>query len=153
LKRKVKTEISAGGVVYKCEDKKPKVVLCRHKTFNGREVWSLPKGWVEPGEKLVTAALREVREEAGLEGEIVEKLAPIYYWFYHPLERIKVKKTVHFFLMKATGGDITKHDLEVDEVRWFFLDEAIRNCAYKGEKKVLEEAKTRLMLICEKMVD
>ncbi|RKX64295.1 MAG: hypothetical protein DRP41_05030 [Thermodesulfobacteriota bacterium] len=69
------------------------------------------------------------------------------------MERIKVKKTVHFFLMKATGGDITKHDLEVDEVRWFFLDEAIRNCAYKGEKKVLEEAETRLMLICEKMVD
>jgi ADP-ribose pyrophosphatase YjhB (NUDIX family) len=149
LTKKIKIEVSAGGVVYQCENENPKVVLCRHKTFTNKDVWSLPKGWVERGERLTAAALREVKEESGLEGEIIDKLEPIHYWFYHPLEKIRIKKTVHFFLIKATGGNITKHNLEVDEIKWFFVEEAIGICAYKGEKHILGKAKERLSLLCK----
>ncbi|HDD45267.1 MAG TPA: NUDIX hydrolase [Candidatus Desulfofervidus auxilii] len=147
---RVKIEVSAGGVIYRCEEGRPEVVLCRHIGFRQQIVWSLPKGWVEPGEKIVAAALREIREESGLEGEIVEKIEPIHYWFYHPLEKVRVKKTVHFFIVKAIGGDITQHDFEVEEVRWFSIEEAIKFCSYKGEKEILKKIKSRLIELCQK---
>jgi len=150
---RIKIEVSAGGVVYQCRDKRPEVVLCRHKTFRNHEVWSLPKGWVEPSEKIEEAALREVREEAGLEGKILEKIDTIHYWFYHPLEKVRVKKRVHFFLIKAIDGDITNHDFETEEVRWFSVEEALKFCAYKGEKEILKKAEAKLILLCQDVSD
>ncbi len=148
MRNKVKFEVSAGGVVFKCKNHKPEVILCRHKTFNSKDVWSLPKGWVEPGEKIVAAALREVKEESGLEGEVVEKIDTIQYWFFHPLEKVRVKKRVHFFLIKAAGGNISQHDYEVDEVKWFPVEEALKRCAYKGEKEVLTKVAVKLRELC-----
>lgn len=140
MKPKVKIEISAGGVVYRIS-KGIEVILCRHDTLKGNEVWSLPKGWVEKGEKVEHAALREVREETGLDAKIVNKIDTINYWFYNPKEHVRVKKTVYFYLMEATSGDMSRHDFEVKEVRWFPIEEAIAICAYSGERSVLEKVK------------
>ncbi len=140
MKPKVKIEISAGGVVYRAS-KGIEVVLCRHETLKGKDVWSLPKGWVEKGEKVEQAALREVKEETGLDTRIVTRIDTINYWFFNPKEHVRVKKTVYFYLMEATSGDISRHDFEVKEVRWFPIEEAIALCAYSGERSVLKKCK------------
>ncbi len=150
MNKRIKFEVSAGGVVYRCQGKTPEVVLCRHVSFKQQDVWSLPKGWVEPGERITTAALREVKEEAGLEGEVIEKIDTIQYWFFHPLEKVKVRKKVHFFLIKALKGDISQHDFEVEEVRWFPIEKAISACSYKGEREILLKATDRLKELCAK---
>ena len=101
-------------------------------------MWGLPKGLVEQGEKPEEAAVREVREESGLEAEIVQPLGDISYWFVWDGER--VHKTVSFFLMEAVGGNVEAHDQEMEEVRWFPLPEAVRAAAYKSERDVIKRA-------------
>lgn len=143
MKSKTKFEISAGGVIYREENGKFYVALIAVK---GGKVWALPKGLVEKGEPLEEAALREVREETGLQGEIVEKLGKIDYWFFwkEDGERIRHHKIVYFYLMRYLRGDTKNHDFEVDEVRWFPIEEAIEIATYKDEKKILEKAYERL---------
>ncbi len=143
MKPKVKIEVSAGGVVYRVLNG-IEVVLCRHDTLKGKEVWSLPKGWVERGERVEEAAVREVREETGLDARIVNKIDKISYWFFNPKEHVRVKKTVYFYLMEPISGDTSRHDLEVKEVRWFPIEEAISLCAYPGERSVLKKVKETL---------
>lgn len=135
-------EVSAGGVVYRRRRGVVKVALAARRTRRGDLVWGLPKGAVEPGESPGSAALREVREETGLEATIVEPLGDIRYLYVW--EGVRVRKRVHFFLMRATGGDISKHDDEMEDVRWFPLADALRAAAYKGEREVLERAADHL---------
>lgn len=116
------------------------VALTRRKTLKGQDAWGLPKGQVESGESAAEAALREVREETGLDAEIVEPLDDITYWFAWPPDRTRYRKTVHFFLMKMTGGDPGDHDDEVDEVRFVPAGTAARLASYGSEKKVLRRA-------------
>lgn len=132
------TAVSAGGVIYKKEDGKVEIVLTSH---DERKVWNLPKGLVEEGEGLEETALREVNEETGLTGEIVGKIGKIDYWFYWKPKSTRYHKFVHFYLVKHTGGNISKHDWEVTEARWFPVDEAIEKLSYKNEKAVVEKAK------------
>ncbi len=139
-KKQVHTEtaVSSGGVVYKKEDGRIEIALTNH---DERKVWSLPKGLVEKGESLEETALREVNEETGLTGEIVGEIDKIDYWFYWKPKNTRYHKFVHFYLVKHTGGDSSKHDWEVTEVRWFPIDEAIETLSYKDEKVVVEKAK------------
>ncbi len=102
--------------------------------------WTLPKGWVEKGEDLEQTAVREVREETGLQAKVLRKLGEITYEFYAKPERSRVLKTVHVFLLECLGGDTAEHDDEVEEVRWFTLDEAVRTLTYKNEREMLEKA-------------
>lgn len=138
---KTKTVTSAGGVVFNLHDGGIEVALTA-RMGDGR--WGLPKGLVEKGEALEEAALREVSEETGLTGEIVDKIDRIDYWFYWRPDETRYHKYVHFFLIRHTGGDTSKHDWEVEEVRWFKIDDAIDKLAFKSEKMVLEKAKKKI---------
>lgn len=111
----------------------------------GGSVWCLPKGLVDKGEGPEETALREVAEETGLKGRIIEKLGEIKYWYYIKEENAKCKKTVHFFLMEYEGGDLRKHDWEVDDASWFPIDEAVKKARYKGEKVMIEKARKILL--------
>ena len=102
--------------------------------------WSLAKGTPDPGETLEETALREVREETGLEVEIAAPLGNIEYWFANRELDVRYHKTVHFYLMVPVGGGLELHDPEFDVVRWFTSDEALEILAYANEVAVLRRA-------------
>ncbi|MEX1045888.1 MAG: NUDIX hydrolase [Actinomycetota bacterium] len=135
-------EVSAGGVVYRRSGEQVKVVLASRRTRKGDLAWGLPKGLIEEGEPQEETARREVREETGLEAEIEAPLGKISYFYVW--EGVRIRKVVHFFLMQVTGGDVSRHDHEMEEVRWFPLDEAVKLASYKSEREVLERAVSRL---------
>ena len=137
-------EISSGGVVYRESLEGFEVALTQ--TARG-PMWCLPKGRVEAAETIEDAALREVREETGLSGEIRRKLHRIEYTYQTRAEdgaRRSVAKTVHFFLIEFLDGSIEDHDAEVSAVRWFPLDVAGRLLHHAGERDVLALAKRAL---------
>ena len=128
--------VSAGGVVLRTGENGGEVVLCGR----GRPMaWVLPKGTPDPGETRVETALREVREETGLEVEIDRPLDSIEYRFVRPSDRALCHKTVYYYLMSATGGDTSRHDHEFDEVRWFPVQEARGTMTYGNEAKIVEK--------------
>jgi 8-oxo-dGTP pyrophosphatase MutT (NUDIX family) len=130
--------VSAGGIVYRCPPEGIEVALVAVKD---RGIWCLPKGVVEEGEETDKTALREVHEETGLSGEILDKVGMISYWYYADEKTVRVHKTVHYFLMRYTSGRTEDHDAEVDDARWFPVDEAINVLVYKGERAVLLKAR------------
>ena len=139
---KTRSEVSAGGVVYRRAGDLIEVALAARRTRRGELAWGLPKGEIEPDETAEQAAVREVREETGLEAEIEASLGDIRYFYVW--EGVRIRKAVRFFLMRATGGDVSLHDHEMEDVRWFPLSGALRRAAYRGEREVLERASDRL---------
>ena len=123
-------EFSAGGVVVRQMRGRPFVAVVRVRG----DVLALPKGHPEPGESSAEAARREVREETGLETELVEKLGDIRYWYARGGER--VMKIVSFFLFRYRAGSVENHDHEVEEALWIPLEEAPARLAYKGEREM-----------------
>ncbi len=110
--------------------------------------WTLPKGHLEKDEQAIDAAMREAREETGLEVGGVEPLGVVSYVFSWrepdggPL--VRIFKRVHYFLMAHTGGDASAHDAETAEVLWLPIDKAIRRASYKNERELLEKAHAKL---------
>jgi len=102
--------------------------------------WSLAKGTPDPGETLEETALREVREETGLEVEIDSPLGAIDYWFVGREPEIRYHKTVHYYLMNPIGGGLELHDPEFDVVQWFTSEEALKILVYANETEVLRRA-------------
>ena len=135
---KTQRQVSAGGVLIRSGSSGPEVLLASRRTRRGELVWGLPKGLVEEGEAEEEAALREVREETGYSGSIREPLGEVSYWFVWDGERIR--KTVHFFLMDDSGEAPGDRDHEMEEVRWFALEEAPRVAGFKSEKDILRKA-------------
>src|SRR5436190_11668968 len=132
-------DVSAGGVVYRRQGDQLEVVLV------GRAQprrWNLAKGTPGHSETLEDAALREVREETSIQARLVSPLMAIDYWF--TLGGVRHAKTVHFYLMEATGGDTADHDHEYDLSEWFPLAEAKRILSYANEQRVLERAEAIL---------
>jgi 8-oxo-dGTP pyrophosphatase MutT (NUDIX family) len=133
-----KREVSAGGVVYRREDDGIEVVLASRRTRRGDLAWGLAKGGIENGESMEDAAVREVREETGIRAEIETSLGETRYFYVW--EDVRIRKTVHFFLMRSIGGDPDDRDDEMEEVRWFPLERALKRAAYRGERDVLQRA-------------
>jgi 8-oxo-dGTP pyrophosphatase MutT (NUDIX family) len=131
-------EHSAGGVVVRGNRGSYEVALAARRTRKGDLAWGLPKGLVEEGEDPERTALREVKEETGLEAEIRAPLGDISYWYVWDGDR--VRKRVSFFLMEAVGGDTAIHDHEMEEVQWFSMAEAPRAASYRSERDILRRA-------------
>ena len=167
-KTRVETLVSAGGVVHRQREGRLETVLCGHwKTSsavhggsghgdsNG-EVrtedvrWSLAKGTPDAGETMEETALREVREETGLEVEMQEQISSITYWFADRENAVRYHKTVHFYLMAPVGGDVSLHDPEFDVVRWFPMDEALNILIYPNETTVMRQANELIIQRIEK---
>jgi 8-oxo-dGTP pyrophosphatase MutT (NUDIX family) len=138
--RLTSTEFSAGGVVVR--DGKCVVIVPTRRAADGSKVLALPKGHPEDGESAADAALREVREEAGVEARLVEKLGDVRYWYTRDGRRIA--KVVSFFLLEYLGGEVADHDGEVEDARWLALERAARELTYKGERDMASRALLRL---------
>ena len=137
-------QISAGGVACRRFEGPIEVALIKTAS-EGR--WQLPKGIIDPGETPETAALREVREEAGILCEIVAPLDVIEYWFaaaYDGGPKKRYHKKVHFYLMNFLSGDVEDHDHEVSEARWVEINEASEMLAFDSEKNLIATARDRL---------
>jgi 8-oxo-dGTP pyrophosphatase MutT (NUDIX family) len=138
-------EISSGGVLVRRMRGRWWVAAIRP---GGKPpgIWALPKGGVGPREPAAATAVREVAEETGLLGEIVDKLGDVRYVYTRGGERIF--KIVSFYLLRYRSGHIgdlpAEHAHEVAEARWLPLDEAPRLLAYRGERDMATEAATRL---------
>ncbi|MFQ5579388.1 MAG: NUDIX hydrolase [Nitrospiria bacterium] len=137
---RTRTHTSSGGVIYRGQEESLQVILISHYNQRGKLVWCLPKGSVEEGETLQQTALREVREETGTDGRILEKIGQIQYWFYSKQEDTKIFKTVHFYLMEYLRGNENDHDSEVYEARWVASQQALDMLTHDSERQIMEKA-------------
>ena len=131
--RRTRNEYSAGGLVLSLRDGVTFVAMI---ATRGRTRWGLPKGAVSEGETPADAALREVREETGLEAKIVKPLETIQYFFR--VGDTLIRKRVEFFLMQYVAGEITPQLSEVDDVEWVELGESLERSSFESERKLLE---------------
>jgi 8-oxo-dGTP pyrophosphatase MutT (NUDIX family) len=139
----MRREFSAGGVVVRRLRGRWHLAAIRP---GGKEVWALPKGLIGRGESAAETALREVAEETGVVGRVVEKLGDVRYVYTWRGER--VFKVVSFFLLRSSRGRIgdipAAHRREVDEARWLALEDAPRLLAYGGERDMARRALEKL---------
>jgi len=129
----MKRQFSAGGVVYKKEANNKTLWLLTQPKDTDR--WQFPKGWIEKGETAQNAALREIKEEAGIVGEIVERIGSSSWWFVEDGE--KVFKTTTYFLVKAKKDTGQFDQKEIERVIWFPFDEAREKLTFESDKKTL----------------
>jgi 8-oxo-dGTP pyrophosphatase MutT (NUDIX family) len=139
LSRRAEAEFSAGGVVVR--DGRCVVIVPTRRAADGSRVLALPKGHPDGEESPAEAALREVREEAGLVCEVVDKLGDVRYFYQRDGRRIA--KVVSFFLLDYVGGDLADHDHEVEDARWMALEEAATALTYSGEREMVRRALLR----------
>jgi len=134
-------ETSAGGLVIDGLDgprDSQVAALIGRVDRRGRMLWSLPKGHIELGETAEQTAMREVAEETGIRGSVLAALGRIDYWFVTDGRR--VHKTVHHYLMRFSGGELSDDDLEVAEVAWVPVEELPSRLAYADERRLAQVA-------------
>jgi 8-oxo-dGTP pyrophosphatase MutT (NUDIX family) len=134
-RRKTRNEHSSGGAVIAVRDGVAHVALI---ATRNRTRWGLPKGAVSEGETSEAAALREVREETGIEARIVKPLDTIEYFFR--AGDTLIQKRVDFYLMEYVAGELEPQLSEVDDVEWVELSAALRRASFDSERKLLEMA-------------
>jgi len=138
-----KLQISAGGVAYREHDAGIEIALI---SVGDDNRWQLPKGLVDKGEATEHAAVREVREEAGIDSEVIERLDKVEYWYFwnEDEQRVRYHKYVYFYVLRYKSGDVQDHDREVNEARWFKINDSINVLAFDSEKKIVEKARELL---------
>ncbi|MEA2288895.1 MAG: hypothetical protein QOD55_892 [Solirubrobacteraceae bacterium] len=134
------SEFSAGGVVVR--DGRCVVIVPTRRAADGGQVLALPKGHPDGAESAADAALREVREETGVVGDLVEKLGDVRYWYMRDGRRIA--KVVSFFLLEYVSGELEDHDHEVEHAEWLALEAAARTLTYRGERDMVARALSRI---------
>ena len=133
---------SAGGIVVSNQQDRLSLVVGMRRRGRDGVTWTLPKGTPDPGETIEQTALREVTEETGLDVRIVEPLSAIEYGFVQ--DGARIRKTVHYFLMEPTGGDLSRHDAEFERVRWVSFEEAATLLSFTTERELVAAAAARL---------
>ena len=134
--RGLRPERSAGGVVVR--DDELVVIVPFKRDASGNRVLGLPKGHLDGDETSEQAAIREVREEAGVTGRLLEPLGEVA--LHVPPGRSDVSKSVTFFLFEYLAGDPADHDHEIEEARWMPLREAVHALTYEGERRIVARA-------------
>ncbi|HEY1457292.1 MAG TPA: NUDIX domain-containing protein [Solirubrobacteraceae bacterium] len=129
-------EISAGGVVLRGQE--VVVIVPIRRAADGSRVLGLPKGHIDPGETPIQAAVREVREEAGVQAELVGELGETKYWYERNGRTIH--KSVLFYLLRYVSGDPSDHDEEIERAFWMGLAEAQQALTHEGEREMLRRA-------------
>jgi len=128
--------VAAGGVIYRWGESGAEIVLVARRR---EQLWALPKGTPEASETIEETALREVREETGLQTTIIEALGTVRYTFTSR-SGDRIDKTVHHFLLEPTGGRFDDHDDEFDHVGWYNIHEAQRRLTHRNQLHILERA-------------
>ena len=131
-----RTAVAAGGVIYRLNGSGIEIVLVARRR---EQLWALPKGTPEHRETIEETALREVREETGLETAIIDVLGTVRYSFTSRSGH-RIDKTVHHFLLEPTGGSFDDHDDEFDHVDWYNIHEAQRRLTHRNQLHILERA-------------
>jgi 8-oxo-dGTP pyrophosphatase MutT (NUDIX family) len=134
-RRRSLRELSFGGVVVRGDE----VVTI---VPRGKTVLALPKGGADADETGEQTAVREVREEAGVNATVRAELGEVTYWYRRGGR--SVRKTVRFFLCDYVSGSTDDHDHEVEEARWITLTEAEKSLAYPGEREMIARARQLL---------
>jgi 8-oxo-dGTP pyrophosphatase MutT (NUDIX family) len=127
--------VAAGGVVLERKNEVGRVVLIHRPKYND---WSFPKGKREPGESIAETALREVKEETGLDCRIVCELEPARYSYRSGKGDVR-PKTVHYFMMKPIGGRLEAPGREADAAEWCNEAEALRRLTYEHDRELLHQ--------------
>jgi len=142
-------QVSAGGVAFHWRDSEPEMAIVSVKP---KMRWQLPKGIVDPGETPEVTAVREVREEAGIETDLRALIETIEYWYRATRygKPVRYHKFVHFYLLQYRSGDVSDHDHEVQEARWVGFDKAIEMLAFESERRVVEEAREMIAAMTRK---
>ena len=142
-------QVSAGGVAFRWRDSEPEMAIVSVKP---KMRWQLPKGIVDPGETPEVTAVREVREEAGIETDLLALIETIEYWYRAVKygKPVRYHKFVHFYLLQYRSGDVSDHDHEVQEARWVGFDKAIEMLAFESERRVVEEAREMIAAMTRK---
>jgi 8-oxo-dGTP pyrophosphatase MutT (NUDIX family) len=135
----VSDEFSAGGVVVRGDE--VAVIVPVKRDAAGHRVLGLPKGHMDPGETPEAAAQREVREEAGIDAELLGELGEVRYAYQRTGKR--VEKVVRFYLFEYRSGDVRDHDHEIEDARWMPLAQAARSLTYEGERDMVQRALSR----------
>lgn len=138
-------ETSAGGLVVDLDAPGLAVAVIARVNRAGRLEWCLPKGHLEGSETAQEAAVREIEEETGIRGRIVGELGTIDYWF--AVEGRRIHKTVHHFLLEATGGELTTEgdpDAEAVDVAWVPLEALDERLAFANERRIARAATAML---------
>lgn len=132
--------VSAGGLVVDDRPDGSWVVLIARRSAAGTLQWTLPKGGLEEGETLEQAAVREVREETGIDASITAKMGVVDYWFVWRADAVRYHKYVHYFRMTHLGGDFGDRDDEADEVAWVHTDEVLDRLSHRNERSLVADA-------------
>lgn len=135
----MKFEESAGGIVFKKENSQILILVTQHSAHHG---WVFPKGLIDKGEDKVTSALREVKEEGGVEAKVIKELPSVEY--FYKFEGQTIKKKVTYFLMEYVSGNIEDHDWEMEAAEWLPANKVEERLSYKTDKEVFQKAKENI---------